>query len=157
MARKPRRSWKQSTLEPYYQWRRHEVLIGGGEGLWPSNPPTPKFRFLLGIRLLYFENLEKFKVLVSSLKKNFKKSRFLGGTSPFYFLTGGTRPPVPPGVGAHAYYWPFSSIYQKMLDGIVFFDLFVMYLNTNIRNHRKSEKPTFQRSWGFAVPVCGGR
>ena len=33
-----------------------------------------------------------------------------------------------------------------MLDGIVFFDLFMMYLNTNIRNHKKSEKPTFQRS-----------
>ena len=28
-----------------------------------------------------------------------------GGTSPFYFLTaGGTRPPVPPGVGAHGFH-----------------------------------------------------
>ena len=31
----------------------------GGTDSGPSNPPTPKFRFLLGFRSLYLENLEK--------------------------------------------------------------------------------------------------
>ena len=35
-----------------------------------------------------------------------------------------------------------------MLDVIVLFDVFMMYFNTNIRNPKKSDNPTFQRSWG---------
>ena len=50
------------------QWRRHEVLPGGTDS-GPPNPPTPKFRFLLGFRSLYFENLEKSKVFGKFLKK----------------------------------------------------------------------------------------
>ena len=56
-----------------------------------------------------------------------------------------------------AYFWHFSSIYPKMLDRIAFFDLFMMCFNTNIRNPKKSANRTFQRSWGYAVPVYDGR
>ena len=44
-----------------------------------------------------------------------------------------------------------------MVDDIVFFDLFMMHLNTNIRNPKKPENRTSQRSRGSAVPVCAGR
>ena len=45
---------------PKQQCRHHEVLTGGTDS-GSSNPPTPKFRFLLGFRSLCFENLEKSK------------------------------------------------------------------------------------------------
>ena len=81
----------------YSEWRRHEVLTGGGTDSGPSNPPTPKFRYFLGFRSLYFENLEKFKLLVSSFKKIFKQSRFLGVVP--LLLSDWDAPP--PGVGTH--------------------------------------------------------
>ena len=51
-----------------HQWRRHEVLTGGTDS-GASNPPTPNFRFLIGFRSLYFENLEKFENF-GEFKKN---------------------------------------------------------------------------------------
>ena len=90
------------------QWRRHEVLAGGTDS-GPSNPHTPKFRFLIGFRSLYFENLEKFENF-GEFKKKYVKFVISGGSSPFHFLTGGTRPPRPPCVGAHARHVPIPAI-----------------------------------------------
>ena len=76
------------------QRRRHEVLIGGTDS-GPSNPPTPKFRFLLGFRSLYFENIEKSKILCLFFKKTVKIV-ILGGRPPSTFWLGWRVPPSPP-------------------------------------------------------------
>ena len=47
-------------IDSLQQWRCNEVLTGGTDSDL-SNPPTPKLRFLLGFRSLYFVNLEKSK------------------------------------------------------------------------------------------------
>ena len=59
------------------QGRRHEFSTGGGGRILTgetvsgeSKPPTPKFRFLLGFRPLYFGNIENSKSF-SNYSENF--------------------------------------------------------------------------------------
>ena len=62
-----------------------------------SKPPTPKFRFLLGFRPLYFGNIENSKSF-SNYSENFlkKKTGFLGGGIPRISNRGATSSASPP-------------------------------------------------------------
>ena len=78
------------------QWRRHEVLTGGGGRILVRQthlPPNSDFSSDFG----HFVSkiLKNIKKLLVHLKDSVKIV-ISGGMSPFYFLTGGTRPPSPP-------------------------------------------------------------
>ena len=105
---------------------------GGGTDSGPSNPAIPKFRFLLGFRSFYLENLEKknLKNLVGSLKKYVPKSRDF----PFRLSDWGTRPPRPPGVGAHdEWYTSNQTIHINLI--IIFLTLSLRIACTNVESH----------------------
>ena len=57
-------------------------IATGGTVSGESKPPTPKFRFLLGFRPLYFEILENLKILANIQKIFFKSRDFRGGDIP---------------------------------------------------------------------------
>ena len=95
----PKSTSKRIKLPSYEQGRRHEVLTGVGTDSGSSNPPTPKFCFLLGFRSLYFENIWKSKNFVKFFEKSLK-TRDFWGNAPLRIWTGGMRPPSPPPASA---------------------------------------------------------
>ena len=77
------------------QGRRHEFSTGGTDS-GESKPPTPKFRFLLGFRPLYFENIGKSENFEKHAQFFLQKLRILGGHPPRLSNRGDTSPPSPP-------------------------------------------------------------
>ena len=80
------------------QRRRHEFSTGGriltgGTVSGESKPPTPKFRFLLGFRPLYYGNIEKSKSF-GNYSENFL---YFWGSSSGILNWGVTSPASPRG------------------------------------------------------------
>ena len=66
-----------------------------GDGFWSVKPTFHQIWFLLGFRSLYFENLEKLKLLVSSINETLTIA-ISGGTPPRILNRGGRVPLSPP-------------------------------------------------------------
>ena len=81
-----------------YPWSRasprsFEVSTGGGGAdLGESKPTTPKFRFLLGFRPLYFGNIGKSKKNGVNIQELFSKNRDFWGDIPRNFEPGEASP-----------------------------------------------------------------
>ena len=70
--------------------------LGGGVNSGESTPPTPRFRFLLGFRPLYYGTIEMSKSFRKNTPKVFIKTVISGGYPPGISNRGDTFPASPP-------------------------------------------------------------
>ena len=84
-------------------------LGGGGTDSGESRPPSPKFRFLLGFRPLYFKHIGNSENFRKYLRKKSLKITISEGSSNQNFEPRGRVPPFP---GSDVHGWVMVTISQ---------------------------------------------